>query len=122
MNESINAVDLSVPILLVLGGMSSVILATLWLTARLASIERSIMDLRLLVTKDFATNTALDELERRISGVEQRNSALTEWRASTDRRLAALESAGPARSGDKARLPESSCSHEVNGSGGAHGH
>ena len=122
MSESINAVDLSVPILLVLGGMSSVIVATLWLTARLASIERSIMGLRLLVTKDFATNTALDELERRISGVEQRNSALTEWRASTDRRLAALESAGPARAGDKARRPESSCSHEVNGSGGSHGH
>jgi hypothetical protein len=96
----------------VLGGMSSVILATLWLTARLASIERSIMDLRLLVTKDFATNTALDELERRISGVEQRNTALIEWRASTDRRLAALEASPRGRADEKPRRIGNACTQE----------
>jgi hypothetical protein len=36
-----SVVEISVPLMLVLGGMSSVVLATLWLTTRLASIERA---------------------------------------------------------------------------------
>ena len=88
---AIDATSLSVPILLVLGGMSSVVLATLWLTARLASIERSIMDLQLVVTKDFATNAAVEDLRRRLAAVEQQQGMFAEWRAGMERRVGAVE-------------------------------
>ncbi len=84
-------VDVSVPIALVLGGMGSVVVATLWLKTRLANIERSIADLRLAVTKDFATKAGLDRLEHRVSDAEQRLTQLAEWRAGMERRLEAIE-------------------------------
>jgi hypothetical protein len=49
-------------------------------------------DLRLAVTKDFATKSALDRLEHRVTAAEQRLSTLTEWRAGVDRRLDTIES------------------------------
>jgi hypothetical protein len=48
-------------------------------------------DLRLAVTKDFATKSGLDRLEHRVTLAEQRLTTLTEWRASVDRRLEVIE-------------------------------
>jgi hypothetical protein len=95
-----SVVEISVPLMLVLGGMSSVVLATLWLTTRLASIERSLADLRLAVTKDFATKSGLDRLEHRVTLAEQRLSTLTEWRAGVDRRLEVVETGRIAAAGE----------------------
>ncbi len=81
----------SVPIALVLAGMGSVAVATLWLTTRLASIERSIADLRLAVTKAFAAKAGLDRVELRVAAAEQRLTVIAEWRSNLERRAESAE-------------------------------
>jgi hypothetical protein len=60
-------------------------------TTRLASIERSIADLRLAITKDFATKAGLDRLESRVAVAEQRLTVLAEWRSNLERRAESAE-------------------------------